>query len=245
MLLIADLSLRAAYTSDRLDLVGLVSYGFLPLSWSVWIVLCILLPLDQGQRMPWRERCYKCTPPFLVSFFQFVSCAFILMICERTSLACVTDVIQKRLISFRKLGHLSHIIGNLLSVISMNHIQVLTVTLFPTSHEHRKFFDHLFRLVGLQGFLNVVKELQYLLKHWEWRLGITDLCLRGLFVLLDNHISQSLILGRILIFSIPTLGFDEVVFQLFDALLKNIVLCVRWTQEGATHPGYSRPTCRF
>ena len=81
------------------------------------------------------------------------------MISKGTSLARIAKIIQKRLISFRKFGHLSHIVSNLLPVVGVSRLQVFAVTLFPTPHQHRKFFDHPFRLVSLQGFLDVVKKL--------------------------------------------------------------------------------------
>lgn len=92
-----------------------------------------------------------------MSRFQFVSAAFFQEILG-TSLACVAQILHERLVSHRKFAHLSHIVGNLLSVVSVNRLQVLSVTLFPTSHQQSKLFDHLFILVSLQGFLDAVKE---------------------------------------------------------------------------------------
>jgi len=49
MLLVADWSLGAAHASDRVDLVRPVRHGLLPLNRSIRIILCIQLPLGQGQ----------------------------------------------------------------------------------------------------------------------------------------------------------------------------------------------------
>lgn len=49
MLLVADWSLGAAHASDRVDLVRPIRHGLLPLNRSIRIILCIQLPLGQGQ----------------------------------------------------------------------------------------------------------------------------------------------------------------------------------------------------
>lgn len=169
-----------------------------------------------------------------------MSSAFVLLFSRGTSLACVADIIQERSVSLGQLAHLPHVVGDLLAVVGVNRLQVLAVTLFPTSHQHRKLLDHLFVLVDLQGSLDAVEELQYLLKQSKGRLRIADLGLRSLLVLLDHHVSQSLVSGRLLVPSVLAVRFVEVVFQFFDALLENVILRVRRAQEGAADPRSSR-----
>lgn len=71
------------------------------------------------------------------------------MVVKEATVARVCDIVHQRLIALGKLGHLLHIVGNLLPVVDMDLIQVLTVALLAFPDEHGQLIDNLFILVCL------------------------------------------------------------------------------------------------